>query len=189
MTRLWLVRHGQTDWNVQGRWQGQAPDAPPMNAAGVDQVEALSEHLDGVRFTALYCSDLLRARQTADILARRTGLAVVPDARLREIALGEWEGMLGAEIEQRYPLELAQRLVDPVRSRPPSGETVEEMAVRLREALDDIAGRHPDDEVLIITHGLAMATVLCLASALPLERVFDHLPDNAQPTLLTWPLS
>lgn len=185
---MWLVRHGQTNWNVEGRWQGQTPAAPPLNATGLAQAEALAAQLDGAQFAALYSSDLTRARQTAEIIARRAGLPVAFDARLREVALGDWEGLLGSDVAARYSRELEERRRDPVRSRPPNGETVEELATRLSAALGEIAARHAGaPRVLVVTHGLAMATTLCLARDLPLHQVFDHLPENAQPAIVRWP--
>jgi probable phosphoglycerate mutase len=189
MTHLWLVRHGQTDWNAQGRWQGQTPDAPPLNATGLAQAQAAAEQLavqDGLTFAAIYSSDLLRARQTAEIIARRLGLPVRLDARLREAHLGAWEGMLGDEVALRYVAELDERRRDPVHSRPPQGETVFELAARVGQALDDIAQAHPHANVIVVSHGLAIAAVLCLANGRPLEQVFAQIPDNAAPQIITW---
>ena len=87
-TRLWLIRHGETDWNVEGRWQGQTPHAPPLNAAGRAQAEAVAGQLNGHVFDAIYSSDLLRAIQTAEIVAARLGLRVRVEPRLREVNQG-----------------------------------------------------------------------------------------------------
>jgi len=192
MTYLWLVRHGQTDWNVQGRWQGQTPDAPPLNAAGLAQAQTLAEQLadqaarDGIAFAALYSSDLLRARQTAEIIARRLGLPVQLDARLREVHLGVWEGMLGDEVALRYVAELDERRRDPVHSRPPQGESVYEVAARVGQAFDAIARAHPDQHVIVISHGLALAAGLCLAESRPLAEVFTRIPDHAVAQVVRW---
>lgn len=190
MAQVWLIRHGQTDWNVQGRWQGQTPDAPPLNATGVAQAHALAETLaqqaEQSAFQALYSSDLLRARQTAEIIALRLRLPVRLDPRLREVNLGAWEGMLGEDVALRYVAELDERKRNPVHSRPPQGETVFELAARVGQALDDIARGHPNGNVLVVSHGLAIATALCMANGMPLERVFDHLPDNATPHVIMW---
>jgi broad specificity phosphatase PhoE len=192
MTYLWIVRHGQTDWNVQGRWQGQTPDAPPLNAAGLAQAQTLAEQLadqaarDGIAFAALYSSDLLRARQTAEAIAQRLGLPIHLDPRLREVHLGAWEGMLGEDVALRYVAELDERRRDPVHSRPPQGETVFELAARVGQALDDIAQAHPHANVIVVSHGLAIAAVLCLANGRPLEQVFAQIPDNAAPQIITW---
>jgi Fructose-2,6-bisphosphatase len=192
MTQLWLIRHGQTDWNVQGRWQGQTPDAPPLNAVGLAQAHALAGQLveqvahDGIAFAALYSSDLLRARQTAEVIAQHLGLPIQLDARLREVHLGTWEGMLGDEVALRYVAELDERRRDPVHSRPPQGETVFELAARVGQALDDVAWAHPRGNVIVVSHGLAIAAALCLANSWPLEQVFAHIPDNAAPRIITW---
>jgi broad specificity phosphatase PhoE len=189
MTHLWLVRHGQTDWNAQGRWQGQTPDAPPLNATGLAQAQAAAEQLavqDGLTFAAIYSSDLLRARQTAEAIAQRLGLPIHLDPRLREVHLGAWEGMLGEDVALRYVAELDERRRDPVHSRPPQGETVFELAARVGQALDDIAQAHPHANVIVVSHGLAIAAVLCLANGRPLEQVFAQIPDNAAPQIITW---
>jgi broad specificity phosphatase PhoE len=192
MTYIWLVRHGQTDWNVQGRWQGQTPDAPPLNAAGLAQAQTLAEQLadqaarDGIAFAALYSSDLLRARQTAEVIARRLGLPVRLDARLREAHLGAWEGMLGDEVALRYVAELDERRRDPVHSRPPQGESVYEVAARVGQAFDAIAHAHPDQHVVVVSHGLALAAGLCLAEGRPLAEVFTRIPDHAAAQVVRW---
>jgi len=192
MTYLWLVRHGQTDWNVQGRWQGQTPDAPPLNAAGLAQAQTLAEQLadqaarDGIAFAALYSSDLLRARQTAEVIARRLGLPVHLDARLREAHLGAWEGMLGDEVALRYVAELDERRRDPVHSRPPQGESVYEVAARVGQAFDAIARAHPDQHVVVVSHGLALAAGLCLAEGRPLAEVFTLILDHAVAQVVRW---
>lgn len=186
MTRLWLIRHGQTDWNVAGRWQGQSPDAPSLNAAGRAQAEALAAQLAGRGFDALYSSDLPRAWDTARAIAARNGQAIRPEPRLREVNLGAWEGLLADEIARRYPQELAERERDPVRARAPGGETVAEVAVRVWAAADDIARRHPEGDVLIVSHGLALATLLSCAQGRRLDEAHRLIPDNAQPIMVNW---
>ena len=119
MTSFWLVRHGQTDWNLAGRWQGQSPDAPPLNEVGLEQVLALRPDLKNIRLSAIYTSDLLRARRTAEVLAEPLGLDVILEPRFREMDLGVWEGMLGEEIKAKFPEELAKRTLDPVHTPAP----------------------------------------------------------------------
>lgn len=188
MTQFWLVRHGQTDWNVEGRWQGQVESAPPLNAAGQAQAEALAAQLNGARFEAIYSSDALRARETAGILAARLRLTVKVDPRLREIHQGEWEGMLGRDIADRYPAAWAARERDPLHARPPGGESVAEVAARLWRAADDILRVHPVGQLLIVSHGLALATLICRARGLPLTQAYQVVPDNAHPEVIEWTL-
>jgi len=188
MTQFWLARHGQTDWNVEGRWQGQA--APmPLNAAGRAQVEALAACLSGLSFEALFSSDLTRARETAEIIGRRIGLPVMVDPRLREINLGAWEGMLGTDVARLYPAELAERERDPAYARAPGGESAAEVAARVWAAADDIARAHPTGPVLVISHGLALATLICRARGQPLTRVYEVVPANTHLEVIEWIVS
>jgi alpha-ribazole phosphatase len=184
MTQLWLIRHGQTDWNLEGRYQGQAD--PPLNATGQAQAEALAAHLDGRRFEAIYSSDLQRARATAEAIADRHGLPLKLDARLREIHQGEWDGLRVTEIMARYPREWAARESNPAEARPPGGESPREVAGRVWAAADDIARTHPGGRVLVVSHGFSLATLLCRARGLPLGRAFDLILDNARPEVIEW---
>lgn len=184
MTELWLVRHGQTDWNREGRYQGQAD--LPLNATGLAQARALAERLDGEHFDAIYASPLQRALRTAMILAARLGLEVRLDPRLREINQGEWQGMLVSDIAARYAGELAQREVDPLNVRAPGGESVPEVAVRMWAAADDIARAYPAGRVLVVSHGLALATLVARGRGIPLEQVYTLIPDNGAPQTVAW---
>jgi len=184
MTELWLVRHGLTDWNLEGRYQGQS-DAP-LNETGMAQARQLAEKLAGVRFEALYSSDLQRARQTADILANHLGLKVRLDHRLREICQGEWEGQLVGDIMSRYAAEVEKRRADPYGARPPGGESVSEVAARVWAAVDDICQRHPAGKVLVVSHGLALATFIARAKGAPLAQVYSLIPENAEAKIVEW---
>jgi broad specificity phosphatase PhoE len=187
MTTLWLVRHGQTDWNVAGRWQGQSPLAPSLNAAGRAQAEALRVQLDLSRLDAVYTSDLTRARETAALITAGTALSVQVDPRLREINLGQWEGLPSEDIARRFPAELAERQRDPAGARAPGGECAAEVAARVWAAADDIARAHPHGTVLVVSHGLALSALLCRAQGLGLEHAYTQVPDNARPTIIAWP--
>ena len=181
MTELWLIRHGETDWNRDGLYQGRADI--PLNANGLEQARATAERIcaSGQTFAALYSSPLSRARQTAEETARQLGLPVHFDPRLEEINQGEWTG-------KNYQAVVAQfgdpRKVDGAResttSRAPGGESVVEVAQRLAAAAADIAARHPGQKVLVFSHGLALATLHCTASGIPLEEVYHHIPHNGE---------
>lgn len=186
MTELWLVRHGQTDWNLGGRWQGQSPHAPGLNDTGRRQALALREKLKGMRFAAIYASDLPRSFQTAELLAETLGMTVTPEPRLREINLGDWEGLLAGEIEARFPREIEERRRDPFHARAPNGESPCDVAERVLAAAGEIAQRHPRDSVLLVAHGLSLAIVICHAQGIPLEKVYEHIPENATPISVKW---
>lgn len=186
MTRCCLVRHGQTDWNLEGRYQGQSD--VPLNAAGRVQAQLAADRLEGTHLDAIYASDLRRASETAEIIAARLGLPVKFDPRLREINQGEWEGQLVAEIQQKYTDLWHQRGEDALALRPPGGETVGEVAGRVTTALTEIAAQNPRGTLLIVSHGLALATVLCRVHAVSVAHAYDWIPENATPIWIHWPV-
>ncbi|GAB1470747.1 hypothetical protein MASR2M66_16250 [Chloroflexota bacterium] len=185
-TDLWLVRHGQTDWNLAGRWQGQASDAPGLNETGMAQARQAREKLKDGSFSAIYSSDLLRARQTAEIIAEPLELQVTLEPHLREMNLGAWEGMMSEAIAVQYPQELAKRMQDPYHTKAPNGESPEEVAGRVLTAVREIADRHAGESVLIVAHGVSLALVICYAEKYPLEQVYEHIPANAEPCQVRW---
>lgn len=186
MTELWLVRHGQTDWNLTGRWQGQTSHAPGLNDTGRAQALTARSQLMDTHFSAIYSSDLLRSRQTAELLAEPLGLTVALEPRLREINLGKWEGMLADEIEAQYPRELAERARDPFHARAPNGESPLEVTERVIMAVNDIAANHPGESVLIVAHGVSLAVIICHLQGFPLDEVYEHVPENAKPYQVEW---
>lgn len=148
---LLLVRHGQSVWNAVGRWQGQAD--PPLSPLGGAQAAEAADRLSAVGFSAVVTSDLQRARATADILARALGLAIVVDPDLREIDVGDWTGLTRAEIEARWPGELAAWSEGRSES-PLGGESRVGLAERARAAMTRAAAAtQPGDRVLVVTHG------------------------------------
>jgi broad specificity phosphatase PhoE len=183
--QLYLIRHGQTDWNVEGRYQGQTDQ--PLNATGRAQAEALAQQLAPLRFEAVYSSNLLRAVETAQIVAVALGLTVQLDPRLREINQGEWEGQLVADIARLYRTAWADRTHNPLLARAPGGESVAEVAARLADAAGDFARRHPAGPVLVVSHGLALATLICQARQRPLAEAYQAIPENGRPEVIDWP--
>lgn len=186
MTNFCLIRHGQTDWNLEGRYQGQSDVS--LNETGLSQARELVLKFADYRFAAIYSSDLSRALETARIVADPLDLTVTVDERLREINQGEWEGLLVKTIRDRYDRLWQNRVVDPASIRPPGGETVEEVAQRAYVALDEIAEHHPTENVLIVSHGLTLATIICKAKGVPIGLAYQMIPNNALPTWVEWPV-
>ncbi len=148
---LLLVRHGQSVWNADNRWQGQAD--PPLSELGEEQARDAAERLGDVAFSADVASDLRRARRTAEILAEALRLQVRVDAGLREIDVGDWTGLTRAEIEARWPGELAAWSEGRSES-PLGGETRTHLVDRARASLARLATAVPaGDRVLVVTHG------------------------------------
>jgi len=185
MTDLWLIRHGQTDWNLEGRCQGHADI--PLNETGLAQAAALAAQLNEQTFTAIYSSDLLRTRQTADALAKHTGLPVQLDPRLREIHQGEWEGRLIHEVVLTQPEARLNALMNPDIPRAPGGESINQVTERVTAAAKDIVSRHPQEAVLVVSHGLSIAALICHFENIPILSIYSLIPDNAVPRIVQWP--
>jgi broad specificity phosphatase PhoE len=185
MTELWLVRHGETEWNREHRFMGQQDI--PLNPEGLRQAAELAAGLKGQRFDALFSSDLLRARQTAEVLAATLKIPLRLDARLREVLLGDWQGEAHAEIQARFPAQWAERHANPPDFRPPGGETIAEVAARASAAVDEIAAVFPNGRVLLVSHGILLAALICRARGLPLAQIFTQNPAHARAEIITWP--
>lgn len=185
MTEIWLVRHGQTDWNLAGRYQGHLDI--PLNEAGLEQARRLAEKLAGETFSAVYCSDLQRARVTAETVAAHLGLAVIPLAGLREINQGDWQGRYLVDVREEFGEPDPSAGEEMLHERAPGGESVAEVAARMKLAADCIAAEHPGGRVLVVTHGLALATLLCQARRIPLQQVYQQIPDNTVVEVINWP--
>ena len=182
---FWLVRHGQTDWNIQRRYQGHKDI--PLNAGGREQARVLAAGLNGASFAAVYSSDLSRAMETAAILTEKHPLTIITDLRLREIAMGEWEGRTLTEISSEQPGSDGGLAYTEVHSRAPGGESLAEVAARVRAFADEIAAKHPGQVVLIVSHGLSLAALRCLAVGLPLAEARDIVPENCSIVRVYWP--
>lgn len=153
MTTLLLARHGQTDWNLEHRWQGD----PPLNDTGRAQARSLAAALSAESLDGIYGSDLVRAKETAEIIAAHLGLDVEFDSRLREIDVGEWVGLIAPEIEVRYPAGY-QRYRNGGAGWD-QGESYETMIARVTSAFGAIAAASPGGRFLLATH----AGVMCSA--------------------------
>ncbi|HRI18916.1 MAG TPA: histidine phosphatase family protein [Burkholderiaceae bacterium] len=168
MTELLLIRHGETDWNVQGRFQGQID--VPLNATGQRQAALMAERLarERARFDAMYSSDLLRTRQTAAPAAGRLALEPGLDAMLREQHFGVLEGLSFEEVKARHPELLAAWMRHDPDYALPGGESVRAFHARVVGAIEALAARHAGERVAIVTHGGVLDMVFRTVHALPL---------------------
>jgi len=152
---IYLARHGETEWNRVGRWQGKTDI--PLSDVGREQARALRDRVRGRGILRVYASDLGRARETADIVAAALGLTPVTlDERLRERGFGCFEGLTRAECQRHHPEAWARYLADR-RSTPPDAEPQAQVVERMRAALVDVATATPDGgAVLAVSHGGAI---------------------------------
>jgi len=158
VTTILLARHGETEWNREGRWQGWAD--PPLNETGRAQARALAEQLRSTPFDAVYSSDLQRARETAEIVAAPHGVPVVADLGLREIDVGSWSGLTRPEIQERFP-----------GGDRPDGETRAQHSARVLAAVERIARANAGQRILLVTHGGTMRALHEHLSEAPLHPV------------------
>jgi broad specificity phosphatase PhoE len=150
MTELLLVRHGETDWNAEGKLQGHTDR--PLNDYGRRQAQALADKLAGESIDAVYASDLSRARETAEILGAKLGLPVAVDPDLREKDWGNWEGLTS---EERLHIEF-------------EGETSEAHRDRTLGAVQRIVERHPEGRIVVVTHGGSLRRIQAAVSGFAL---------------------
>ena len=161
MIRLLLVRHGESTWNAVSRWQGQAD--PPLSPFGERQAEDAGARLAEIAsITAVWASNLVRARRTADLIAQRLGIAQVrEEPRLRERDVGAWSGLTRDQIEERWPGYLAAR------RSPPDFEGDEELLARTRAGLTAAVDGSGPGDVLVVTHGGVIRTIERSLGAIP----------------------
>lgn len=176
-TRVIFVRHGETVWNREGRCQGSSDI--PLSEIGLEQAEALAAVLGRETVAAIYSSDLIRARQTADAIAGRHRLPVTTDARLRELNQGELEGRSLKEMLAGQPDLLKRWMDEPADVCMPGGESLRAMQARAGRALEEIIRRHPDQTVIVVGHGLCTRSLLCRMLEIDLNRFRIFRLDNA----------
>jgi probable phosphoglycerate mutase len=151
MTTLILIRHGETTWNVIGRYQGQAD--PPLNKRGIEQARIVAQELKAkTHIDVLYTSPLKRAIQTAEKIAAALEIPLYKDPRLMEIHQGDWQTKLRAEIEAAYPELFHRWETEPWKVTPPGGEHLTQVQARVYTAMDEIIQRSPGQRVGLVIH-------------------------------------
>lgn len=183
-TIFYLLRHGQTDWNIQRRYQGHIDI--PLNEVGINQAKNAAKLLKGESFDQLFCSDLQRAIQTANEVANNINLPIQKDSRLREINQGQWEGKFIDEVLKAQPLLVNSIYDSPYQNKRPGGESIGEVADRVWSCLNEIACNYPSQKIIIVSHGLAIATALCKHKNIPLTQAKNHIPDNCEFVIIYW---
>lgn len=166
-THIIAIRHGETEWNREGRFQGHLNSA--LNQEGLAQAQALGERLRAERFDLLLCSDLGRALQTASAIAMHTGHEIVVEPHLRERRMGIFQGLTPAEAQARHPDEYARfRGHDPDYVIP-GGESMRQFFERSVACFSELAARHAGLTLAAVTHGGVLAMLYRHARSMPLE--------------------
>ena len=176
MLHLNLVRHGETDWNLQRRYQGQSN--VPLSAFGRRQAECVANRLANQKIDAVYASDLERAWETATIIAAKHTLQVCSEPRLRELKFGVLEGLTFDEAQIQYPDMITAWLRD-FNHPPQGGETIDVFHARIISLLDDLKQKHDEQSVLLVGHGGSLSEILRVVLALSREKRWYLEMENA----------
>ena len=183
-TRLIVVRHGETAWNVDTRIQGHLDI--PLNDTGLWQARQLGDALAGEAISAIYTSDLLRARKTAQAVADATGAALVDEPGLRERAFGSFQGRTFAEVETEHPEQARRwRQRDPDYA-PDGGESLRVLRERVVDTTHRLAARHPGELVLLVTHGGVLDVLYRAATRQDIQAPRTWQLGNAAINRLLW---
>lgn len=183
--RVYLVRHGVTEWNQTLRYQGQTDI--PLCDFGRQQAASLAERMARLKVDAFYTSDLARAAETAAIVAAPHGLAVEPRTVFREINFGRWEGLTAVQVRDRFGDIYQQWLEKPLGVRPPGGETYAEVAWRTRQGVADLVASHPGRNVVLVAHGGAIRCIIGTALGMDLNLFWKLRTDNASLSIVDYP--
>ncbi len=172
-TILLLVRHGQTTWNVERRFQGQLD--VPLSIVGITQAEELAEWIatQAVQFSAIYSSDLSRAANTARPVARKLGLIPRYSEELRELNAGEWQGLTTAEVEARYQGQLQWWRTHIEQFTLPNGESVLDVQHRVSKYLTGVVQKHVGEAIIVVSHGAALAAYIAQIHGWDLQETWD----------------
>ncbi len=180
--RLLMVRHAETTWNREGRYQGRRESE--LSTRGVGQAQALAQRLATENATSIISSPLLRTRLTSQLCAERLGVGVYLDERITEISHGLWEGKLRGEVEARWP-ELWHKWCEaPQTVRFPGGESLADVQRRLGAFLTDLV--HHASPLIVVTHDVIIRLVVLQARNQPLSEFQSVYSDNGSITQVDW---
>jgi probable phosphoglycerate mutase len=167
MTELILLRHGETDWNREFRFQGHVDVG--LNAVGLEQARRLAERLAGEKAHSVYASDLMRARQTAQPVAQQLGLRSITDPALREQSFGQVDGMRVEDIQKQHPQAWAAWLQFQEDYGMPGGETTRQFHTRVMDAVYRLVSAHHGETLVVVTHGGVLDMIYRSARSLGLS--------------------
>ena len=166
-TKVILIRHGETEWNLSGRWQGHADS--PLSPRGVSQAVALGEKMSKESLDHFYTSDLERAQHTSRLVGEPSGWVANPVEYLRERDLGVLEGLTTDEMLQKHPSEYQSFRNDGPDYQVPGGESFRQFCDRCSQALEEVSARHPGERIGLVTHGGFLGAIFRYVLKIPLD--------------------
>lgn len=173
MLTIYLVRHGETQWNTENRLQGWKNS--PLTEKGIRNAKLLGKRLSNIEFRAVYSSPSERTIQTAKYICSGKNIPIITDENLKEISYGEWEGQTKAEIEKNFKKEYfhywnAPHLYD---HRPHKGEAINDLKKRVENVLNKILAENLSGNVLIVSHAATIKAILLYTLNIPTEKMWD----------------
>lgn len=175
--KLYLVRHGESAWNVQHLYTGQTD--VPLSEVGALQAQRAAEKLSALTFQAIYASPLKRAQATAKPIAEALELPLRLDARLAEIHHGAWEGSPASVVQEQYANEYLTWRTQPHRVKMPDGESLDDVSERVQTFLREVLAKHSDGNVLIVSHDAVLRVIVLQTLLMGLEYFWRWRFDNA----------
>lgn len=180
MAKLYLIRHGETDYNNALRFQGQTDI--PLNQKGIEQAEKAADFFRDIPLQAIYTSTLIRAKTTAEIIAGVKGMDVQETDALREMSFGIWENMNSKDIQKKYAKEWKDFFASPARTTIPQGESMLDVQKRAYPTVQEILDRYPEGDVAFVAHGGIIRVLMCTMLGLDLNRAWHLHVGNASIT-------
>ena len=180
MAKLYLIRHGETDYNNALRFQGQTDI--PLNQKGIEQAEKAADFFRDIPLQAIYTSTLIRAKTTAEIIARVKGMELQETDALREMSFGIWENMNTKDIQKKYAKEWKDFFASPANTKIPQGESMLDVQKRAYPTVQEILDRYPEGDVAFVAHGGIIRVLMCTMLGLDLNRAWHLHVGNASIT-------
>ena len=180
MAKLYLIRHGETDYNNALRFQGQTDI--PLNQKGIEQAEKAADFFRDIPLQAIYTSTLIRAKTTAEIIAGVKGMVVQETDALREMSFGIWENMNSKDIQKKYAKEWKDFFASLARTTIPQGESMLDVQKRAYPTVQEILDRYPEGDVAFVAHGGIIRVLMCTMLGLDLNRAWHLHVGNASIT-------
>ena len=183
LTKIFLIRHGETEWNKIGKLQGISDIK--LSPEGLHQAQLLAAHTPFHAVDAIYSSDLVRALMTAKVLADKFDLPIIEERGLRETSFGDWEGRSLNELAKENPKGFENFFTYPDKFQPPNGETFLQSQARVMNALDEIIADNENKNIIIITHGAVIRLIFCAALYIPIRKMWAINQNNMALNILT----
>lgn len=180
MGKLFLVRHGQTEYNNTLRFQGVTDI--PLNSTGVEQAAKVGEYFKNIELSVIYSSPLSRAFVTAEAIGKDKKLVPNKVDAFKEVNFGVWEGMHSSDIAEQYSEEWSAFFDHPATALPPEGETMQQAQKRAYEAVLEIIARHPEEDIAIVAHGGIIRLLFCAFLGIDLDRLWNVQIANCSTT-------